>query len=80
MRGRERERERERAQAGVGADGEGEADSSLSKEPNTGLDPRTLRSGPKPKADTQSLGHGASLFLVLFLKQFSRKNKEVLLW
>jgi len=31
---------------------EGEADSPLSREPNTGLDPRTLGSQPELKADT----------------------------
>ena len=46
-------RERERAQAGGEAKGEGEADSPLSWEPNVGLDPRTWRSQPEPKADTQ---------------------------
>ena len=33
----------EKAQAGGAAVGEGEADSLLSREPNAGLDPRTLR-------------------------------------
>ena len=38
---------------------EGEAGSL--KEPDVGLDPRTPRSQPEPKADTQPLGHsGAS--------------------
>ena len=41
------ERDRERAQA----EGEGDADSSLSRELDAGLDPRTLRSCPEPKAD-----------------------------
>ena len=41
---RERARERERMSGQVGAEGEGEADSLLSREPNVGLDPRTLRS------------------------------------
>ena len=36
------EREKERAQAG--REGEGEADSPLSREPDLGLDPRTLES------------------------------------
>ena len=36
------ERDTERAQAG-GAEGEGEAGSPLSREPNAGLDPGTLR-------------------------------------
>ena len=34
-------------------EGEGEADSLLSREPDMGLDPRTLRSQPEPKADSQ---------------------------
>ena len=33
---------------------EGEAGSSPSRDPDVGLDPRTLRSGPEPKADIQS--------------------------
>ena len=39
-------RKRERAGAGVGleGEGEGEADSSLNREPNVGLNPRTLGS------------------------------------
>ena len=40
----ERERERASMSRGGGAEGEGEAGSSLSGEPNTELDPRTLRS------------------------------------
>ena len=35
-----------------GVEGEGEADSLLSREPNVGLDPRTLESGPELKAAT----------------------------
>ena len=42
--------EKEQEQGG-GAEGEGEADSPLSKGPNVGLSPRTLRSRPEPKAD-----------------------------
>jgi len=38
-------------ESGGGAEGEGQADSSPSKEPDVGLDPRTLRSRPKPKSD-----------------------------
>ena len=33
------------------AEGEGEADSLLNVEPHVGLDPRTLRLRPEPKAD-----------------------------
>ena len=33
-------------------DGEGEAGSPVSREPEAGLDPRTLGSCPEPKADT----------------------------
>ena len=36
---------------GRGAVVEGEADSLLSREPDVGLDPRTLESRPEPKAD-----------------------------
>ena len=46
-----RERERERASAGGKAEAEGEAGSLLSREPKVGLDPKTPRSGPEPKAD-----------------------------
>ena len=42
--------ERERAQAGGAAEGEGEADFLLSREPDVGLDLKTLRSWPEPKA------------------------------
>ena len=45
----EREAAREETQAGEV--GEGEAGSLLSREPDSGLDPRTLRSGPELKAD-----------------------------
>ena len=45
------ERGRERAQVGEGAEGEGEADFPLSREPDAGLDPKTLRSWPEVKAD-----------------------------
>ena len=44
---REREHEQRRE-----AEGEGEAGSPLSREPDRGLQPRTLRSWPEPKADT----------------------------
>lgn len=35
---------RKTAQTGGGEEGEGKADSALSREPDTGLDPKTLRS------------------------------------
>ena len=50
-RGKKEEKEGERERAGGGAEAEGEADSSLSRESDVGLDPRTLRSWPVPKAD-----------------------------
>ena len=37
--------------------GEGEADSSLSTEPDVGLDPRTLGSWPELKVGAQPLSH-----------------------
>ena len=37
--------------SGKGVEGEGEADSFLGREPEAGLDPRTLGSWPEPKAD-----------------------------
>ena len=40
---------REHKQGGVG---EGEAGFPQSREPDAGLDPRTLASRPEPKADT----------------------------
>ena len=49
---RERERERVRMSRGEEVDGKGDADFPLSREPDMGLDPRTLRSQPEPKADT----------------------------
>ena len=49
VRERERDWELEHTQAGGGA--EGEADTPLSREPDPGLDPRTLGSWPKLKAD-----------------------------
>ena len=45
------EREREHKQGEWQAEGEGETDSSLSRKPDMGLHPRTLRSWPEPKAD-----------------------------
>ena len=39
-----RVREQKRAQAGGEADGKGEADSPVSREPDVGLETRTLRS------------------------------------
>ena len=49
---------------GGGAEKEGErehqADSSLSAEPDMGLDPRTLRSWPEPKAGVRCLIHWAT--------------------
>ena len=39
------------AEGGGVAEGEEEADSSLSRDPNAGLDPRTPKSWPEPKAD-----------------------------
>jgi len=35
----------------AGGEGEGEAGLPPSREPDVGLDPRTLRSWPEPKAD-----------------------------
>ena len=40
-----------RAQAAGEGQAEGEADSPMSRDPDAGLDPRTLRSSPEPKAD-----------------------------
>ena len=42
---------RENASSGGGAEGEGEANSLLSREPNVGLNPRTLGSWPESKTD-----------------------------
>ena len=46
------ERERERSRARGGAEGEGEAGSSLSREPEGGLDPRTP--GPRSELKTDA--------------------------
>ena len=51
MRETEWERERETAWAGGGAEGKEESDSPLSREPDPGLNPKTLRSWLKLKAD-----------------------------
>ena len=48
-RGREGERDREHEQEGQREERESQTDSKLSMEPDVGLDPRALRSGPKPK-------------------------------
>jgi len=45
-----RQTDRERAQAEGVAEAEREADSPLIREPNAGLDPKTLGSRPEPKA------------------------------
>ena len=53
--GRESEQERVKRESAcssrVEGQREGEADSSLKREPDAGLDPRTPGSGPEPKAD-----------------------------
>lgn len=54
MKERHRDRDRERENEhkwGEGAEGEGEAGSPLSREPDVGLDLKTLGSRPKLKAD-----------------------------
>ena len=62
MRERERERGSVSAWAG-GVEGGREAGFMLSAEPDRGLDPKTLRSCPEPKADAQPLSHpGAPTF------------------
>ena len=48
----EKEREWAKEGAQAGEEAEEEADSLLNKEPDVGLDPRTLESWPEPKADT----------------------------
>ena len=45
-------RERESMNSGAEAEGEEKSSFPLSQEPDAGLDPRTLRSRPEPKADT----------------------------
>ena len=45
----------ERARAGGGAEGKREADSQLSRQPNAGIDPRTLGSKPELMADAELL-------------------------
>jgi len=51
---RERARARAHTQAGRGAEGGGEAGFPLSREPDSGLDPRIPGSCPEPKADRLS--------------------------
>ena len=51
MRERERERERERMRKGAEEEEiKSQADSLQSTEPDTGLDPTTMRSRPEPKS------------------------------
>jgi len=60
------EKERERAQAGGGTEGEVEAGSPVSRESDTGFNPRTPGSRPELKADVYRLSHGgtqSSIFL-----------------
>ena len=67
----ERQWEREREKHDWGWEGtEGEADSSLSREPDVGVDPGTLRSWPELKADalsTEPLRCPSGLLLFVFL-------------
>ena len=65
----ERERERE-------ADREG-ADSLLSWEPDSGLDPRTLRSWPEPKSRVSCLTNGTTQAPLKQLNFESRRRKNV---
>ena len=54
-------REQKRAWAGVrGRESEEEADSSLSREPDMGLNPRTLRAWPELKVDANWLSHSGA--------------------
>ena len=47
----------EHKQAEWQVEGEGEAGSPISREPDKGLDPRTLGSRPEPKVDAQLMSH-----------------------
>jgi len=49
----------------VGGVGEGEAGFPRSREPNAGLDPRTLGSRPEPKADAERPSHPGAPAVVL---------------
>lgn len=48
----------------MGGSAEGEADSPMSREPDWGLDPRTLRSLPEPKATLNRLRDPGALLSV----------------
>ena len=62
-------------QAGEAAEGEGEADSPLSREPDAGLNPRTLRSGPELKADASPTEQPRYSIPYLFKKIFKYLRK-----
>ena len=63
MRDRERERERQRHRQ--------REKQAPCREPNVGLDPRTLRSQPEPKTDTQPLSHpGAPINIQILSTNF----------
>ncbi|XP_073758103.1 BCLAF1 and THRAP3 family member 3 isoform X5 [Callorhinus ursinus] len=63
---RKKKRERERAGTQAGGVGEGEAGFPWSREPDAGLDPRTLGSRLEPKADAQQLSHPGAPQLFFF--------------
>ena len=48
-----------------------EGEATPHREPHTGLDPRTLGSGPEPKADAQPLSHPGVPILCLFNSQLT---------
>lgn len=73
---RERDTTREHRSREGGAEEEREADSSLSKEPNAGLDPRILGSWPVPKADPW-LSHPGALILSFL---WEKKIRAILIW
>ena len=53
-----------------GRDIEREAGSPLSREPNEGIDPRTLGSCPEPEADSQPLSHPVPCPLMFFKSKY----------
>ena len=64
---REKEEEREHKQGEWHAEGEREAGSPLSREPDAGLDPRTLGSRPSRRQMPKQLNYPGTLFLIALI-------------
>ena len=59
---------------------EGEAGSSLSREPDIGLDPRTLRSWPEPKAERLNRLSHPGTSIIVFWKRASKSKSTCGAW